>query len=205
MDTFPDLFGSALDVLRAEGSLDEAAWRDPGAGEEVRHLTGAGSAAILAAAAPERPVDEALVRRMVARYAERIVAASRPFPGTDAWLRRWPAAVTTNKPDSLAVALLRGLYGDQAPMVVGPERAGAPKPDPAMLHVALAELDVSADRAWLVGDDPRDQDAAEAAGVPFVCAAWGYTRLADWPPGRLDGVPVLETPSELMRLAGEDG
>jgi nicotinate-nucleotide--dimethylbenzimidazole phosphoribosyltransferase len=50
---------------------------------------------------------------------------------------------------------------------------GVAKPDPAVVHAALAQLGVPAERALLVGDTTYDRDAALAAGVSFAATDRG--------------------------------
>ncbi len=54
--------------------------------------------------------------------------------------------------------------------VVTSARAGVAKPDPAIFELALRELDVRADRALHVGDEPCDEEGALAAGLRFAPA-----------------------------------
>lgn len=62
---------------------------------------------------------------------------------------------------------------------VNAARVGKPKPDPAMFHVALADMDVQS-AAWLhVGDHPEhDVLGAQRAGVRAV---WINRHAATWP------------------------
>jgi len=54
-------------------------------------------------------------------------------------------------------------------VVVTSERAGFAKPDPRIVHAALAALQVTGEQALYVGDDLHtDLGAASAAGVRFV-------------------------------------
>ena len=48
--------------------------------------------------------------------------------------------------------------------------AGAPKPQPAVFRLALERLGVDAARALHVGDEPADEEGAEAAGMGFAPA-----------------------------------
>lgn len=48
------------------------------------------------------------------------------------------------------------------------------KPDPAMVHAALAETGLPADRAVMVGDTTYDILMGRAAGVRTLAVAWGY-------------------------------
>jgi putative hydrolase of the HAD superfamily len=54
--------------------------------------------------------------------------------------------------------------------VVTSARAGAPKPDPAIFRLALDELGVEPSRALHVGDEPIDEEGAQAAGLAFASA-----------------------------------
>ncbi len=63
------------------------------------------------------------------------------------------------------------------------ERSGAnisgdttahPKPHPLPLLTAAQELGVEASSVLYVGDDLRDIQAAQAAGMPSAAANWGY-------------------------------
>ena len=48
-----------------------------------------------------------------------------------------------------------------------------PKPDPAMLHELMAELDVAADNALMIGDTSHDLEMARAAGVDAIAVTYG--------------------------------
>ena len=48
------------------------------------------------------------------------------------------------------------------------------KPDPSMIHAALAETGITARRAVMVGDTSFDMDMAHAASVYGVAVAWGF-------------------------------
>lgn len=53
------------------------------------------------------------------------------------------------------------------------------KPHPAMIHAALAESGVGADRAVMIGDTTYDIDMGRAAGVKAIGVGWGYHAAAD--------------------------
>ncbi len=48
------------------------------------------------------------------------------------------------------------------------------KPHPAMIHKALAETGVAAERAVIVGDTTYDVEMAGAAGIAALGVSWGY-------------------------------
>ena len=95
------------------------------------------------------------------------------MPGVPALLEAgsaWPQGVVSNK----AGAFLRrevihlGWSGYFGP-VIGAGDAGADKPDPAPIYLALSQLGHSADGSvWYMGDTALDMQAARAAGVTAV-------------------------------------
>ena len=55
------------------------------------------------------------------------------------------------------------------------------KPAPDSLLYAMAQLGVTADEVWYVGDSVQDVETAHAAGVRCVAVTWGFqdaSRLA---------------------------
>lgn len=48
------------------------------------------------------------------------------------------------------------------------------KPNPSMVHAALAQTGVLPDRCIFVGDTTHDMDMATNAGVRFIGVSWGY-------------------------------
>jgi phosphoglycolate phosphatase/AHBA synthesis associated protein len=77
------------------------------------------------------------------------------------------SALITNTPGPLAREILDRV-GLELNVVVGGTDVSAPKPAPEMVERALQRLEVSAPRAWVVGDSRYDRDAARAAGVRFA-------------------------------------
>jgi HAD superfamily hydrolase (TIGR01549 family) len=57
--------------------------------------------------------------------------------------------------------------------VAAADEAGAGKPDPAVLHLASARLDVPLSECLLVGDSRYDEEAAVRAPVAFVGYRYG--------------------------------
>lgn len=49
-----------------------------------------------------------------------------------------------------------------------------PKPDPALVRLALEQLSVSAADAVYVGDSEVDVATARNAGLPLVAVSWGF-------------------------------
>jgi HAD superfamily hydrolase (TIGR01509 family) len=105
--------------------------------------------------------------------------------------------VVTNKYERLARPVMAGLgLGDRAAVIVGGDTCARAKPFPDPLLHAVAAMGVEPARALYVGDDERDVQAARAAGMPVVAAAYGY--LADGPPPAMWGADaIVESPAEL--------
>ncbi len=93
--------------------------------------------------------------------------------------------VVTNKPHRFTVPVMEGLglMGRAGTVISGDTTAHA-KPHPLPLFKACEALGVSPARSLYVGDDLRDIQAAQAAGMPSAAAAWGYIghngEIASW-------------------------
>lgn len=53
-------------------------------------------------------------------------------------------------------------------VLVTSEEAGADKPDPAILELALDRLGIADHAAWIIGDEPADIQAARARKLPIL-------------------------------------
>jgi len=62
----------------------------------------------------------------------------------------------------------------RAGVIIGGDTCPKAKPFPDPLLAAAARLGVKPASALYVGDDERDVQAARAAGMPVVVAAYGY-------------------------------
>lgn len=153
--------------------------------------------------------DEALAaegaRRFRERYAAHHLDRTAPYPGAaealEALSRRCPLGLCTMKRHDFLTKILRAFsWEDRFQAVLGSEEGFPPKPDPAMLREVLRRLGTPPQEALYVGDTWMDAAMAEAAGVPFAFAAYGYGDEAE-----LDGRKVhrrLLNPGELLSLAG---
>ena len=71
-----------------------------------------------------------------------------------------------------------------------------PKPAPDMLYYILEELHIPKASAVFVGDGPRDEEAAAAAGIDYIMVDWGFTEHAA-------GKRVVRSVEELWELVGK--
>ncbi len=117
--------------------------------------------------------------QLLAHYADGIDRHTRLYPGAveavEA-LRRagFATAICTNKPEGLAVELVRrlgvtGLFG----ALVGADTLPTRKPDPAPYLAAVARAGGDAARSMLVGDTDTDRKTGLAAGVPVALVTFG--------------------------------
>jgi phosphoglycolate phosphatase len=135
-------------------------------------------------------------------YADHLYVDSVLFPGMAPLLDRLEAegiawGVVTNKFERFARPLLAGMgLARRAAVIVGGDTCARAKPfaDP-LLHAA-EKLRVRPADALYVGDDVRDVQAARAAAMPVVVAAYGY--LGDGaPPSEWDADGIVDSPAEL--------
>jgi phosphoglycolate phosphatase len=175
-DTAPDLAG-ALNRLLAEHG------QGPVPLERARPVTSSGARGMLRIGFgidPPDPRYEALKERFLDLYAERLCEATRLFDGIAELLdtleqRRVAWGVVTNKPERFTVPLLEALQlHSRAACVVGGDTTERAKPHPDPLVHAAQALRLDAARCLYVGDDLRDVQAARAARMRVVAAAYGY-------------------------------
>ncbi|MEZ5465104.1 MAG: phosphoglycolate phosphatase [Lysobacteraceae bacterium] len=132
--------------------------------------------------------DDALglrLPRFLSIYADSIAERSGLFDGMREVLDAIHAAgsrwgIVSNKPFALAEKLVSalGLDGECA-VLLGGDSLPTRKPDPEPLRVACERVGVRVQDAVYVGDDRRDIDAARAAPMPSLAAAWGYRLVGD--------------------------
>mgnify|MGYP006286201971 CR=1 FL=1 len=200
-DTAPDL-GAALNRLLAElgkPTLPLAISRPhTSSGARGMLLAGLGIS-------PENPDYEPLKNRFLDLYAAHVCEHTRLFEGMPEVLealeaRGLPWGVVTNKAERFTHPLLRLLDLDRrSSCIVCGDTTAHPKPHPAPLQRAARQLGLEPETCLYVGDDLRDIQAARAAGMPVVAAAFGYLgeggNPADW-----HADAILQHPRDLLRF-----
>ena len=150
--------------------------------------------------------DDALglrLPRFLELYADSIAARSGLFDGMREVLDAIQAAgsrwgIVSNKPFALADQLVNALGLEaECAVLLGGDSLPQRKPDPEPLRVACARVGVAVGDAVYVGDDLRDIQAARAAPMPSIAAAWGYRldgdRIEDW-----GAEHIAATPRDLL-------
>ena len=183
VDTAPDL-GYALNLQRSRHGLarlpDELI--RPQASHGARGLLGLGFGV-----KPDDAKFAAMREEFLELYAANLCRHSQPFPGVLDLLdgiesRGLKWGVVTNKPARFTEPLMSLLdLAERAACIVSGDTCPQPKPHPAPMFAA-AELCAAAPAACLyLGDAERDIEAARAAGMPALVAAWGYLDATDTP------------------------
>ncbi len=100
---------------------------------------------------------------------------------------RCAVAVATNRTATAHASLAHFGLLELFDAVATPDTAGAAKPDPAMLHQVLAELDLTVEQVVYVGDSTTDQGLCQASGARLV--AFGNPELTAW--AHIDDLSLL--------------
>ncbi len=113
-----------------------------------------------------------------------------------------PWGIVTNKPEYLAAPIIDAMgWRNRAVCLIGGDTLQRNKPDPAPVLLACELAGVAPGQALMVGDDPRDLEAGEAAGTHVALAAYGYGAQEVLESGR--PVPnMVDHPSDVLVLAG---
>jgi len=175
-DTAPDL-GAAANRQRTRARLA------PLPLEELRPYSSAGARGLLRCALNLTPADEAYEAHRVQflkDYEAAMTVDTCLFDGVPELLAQikdegmaW--GIVTNKATYLATPIVAalGLAQDCAVLVCGDTTAHS-KPHPLPLLHAAKQAGYDVERCLYVGDDLRDIQAAQAAGMPSIAAAYGY-------------------------------
>lgn len=174
VDSADDLM-AALNHVRQQLGLREPAPR------AAREFVSAGAVAMMRAGLPEslHPQIDAHRQMFLDHYQAHIAVHSQPYPGARALLERlqqqgiaW--GIITNKPEKLAVLLLKALSLQPA-VLLGGDSLAQKKPHPEPILHACRTLGISPAQSWMVGDDPRDIEAGLAAGCGAnIACRYGY-------------------------------
>jgi phosphoglycolate phosphatase len=140
-------------------------------------------------------------------YSENICRDTRLFDGMEQLIDelegrglRW--GIVTNKQSTYTEPLLEALdITRRAGCIVSGDTTPHAKPHPAPLLEASARLGVAPSRCAYLGDDERDVQASQAAGMIPVVALYGYLGL-DKPPEQWGASLYLSAPLDLLKLLG---
>ena len=199
VDTAPDL-GYALNLQRVRHGLPPLAESviRPQASHGARGLLGVGFDLH-----PDAPHYGIMREEFLQLYSENICRHSKPFPGILDLLSALEAknlawGVVTNKPARFTEPLMSILdLAERARCIVSGDTCPQPKPHPAPMLVAAELCGVRPAQCLYVGDAARDIEAATAAGMPALAAAWGYLDSTD-APETWGAHAIIHAPAELL-------
>lgn len=174
-DTAPDL-AAAVNKMRTDRGLP------PTPVEQLRPVASAGARGLIGVAFGLTPADQefdALRTEFLANYAAHIADNTTLFDGIPELLRhlqdtgiRW--GIVTNKPALYTDALLPLIGLQHTACSISGDTTPHAKPHPEPLFEACRRLGLESKDCWYVGDDLRDIQAGQAAGMPTIAAGWGY-------------------------------
>jgi phosphoglycolate phosphatase len=199
-DTAPDL-GHALNLQRERHGLP------PLPQEIIRPYASHGTIGLFDIGFGLTPKDARFApmrEEYLALYTANLCLHTTLFPGMaellDALEGKGIAwGVVTNKPARFTNPLLEqlGLIGRAASVISG-DTCSHPKPHPEPLLCAARETGADPASCLYVGDAERDIEAAHAAGMSVLIAAYGYLGADDRPETwNADG--TIQHPSEILR------
>jgi len=183
VDTAPDL-GYALNLQRANHGLP------PLADAVIRPQASHGARGLLGLGFDLHPDDARFAHmreEFLQLYADNICRHSRPFPGILELLAELEArglkwGVVTNKPAVFTEPLMSVLdLAERAACIVSGDTCPQSKPHPAPMLAAAELCGATPAQCLYLGDAERDIQAASAAAMPALVAAWGYLDAVDEP------------------------
>jgi 2-phosphoglycolate phosphatase len=175
-DTAPDL-AAALNHARSMRNLP------PLPVEVLRPQASHGSRGLLRIGLgiePEHPGYDMLRDVFLDYYAKNICVNTQLFADTAELIvglehRGIKWGIVTNKPHRFTLPLMQALgYADRAACLISGDTFAHAKPHPEPLLKACQLIGVSAAECFYVGDDLRDMQAANSAGMRGIIANYGY-------------------------------
>lgn len=198
-DTAPDLAAAMNRVRVAQGLA-------PTPYEVLRPVASAGARGLIGAAFGMTPEDKGYDELRVAfldRYEAAIADNTTLFEGVDQLLRSLESlglswGIVTNKAARFTDLLVPQIGLSHASCVISGDTTPHSKPHPEPLFEAARRLSLLPAECWYVGDDLRDIQAGQAAGMITIAAAWGYCGHAE--PVTWEADALAPTPLDVIEL-----
>jgi phosphoglycolate phosphatase len=205
-----DLDGTLVDSYGALAEAVNYARRGQGLGElsafRIRGLVGDGLETLLQRAFETATVPRGVQQDFESRYDEICCVESKVLAEVEATLQQLGdlgvvMAVCTNKPTGFSRKILEFLsLARHFTAIVGPDDAGARKPDRQHVLSALHSTGIVAGEALFVGDMPIDVQAARNSGLDVAVIPTGSASAEQLRASSPDH--FLERFSELVALVG---
>ena len=171
--------------------------------EEIFGFVGDGVKKLLRLAVGEEPrisFEDAL-KIFRGHYLAHCLDRTTFFPGIEPMLRHFAhkqKAVATNKSIEYTHVILNGLGAQHFTYLVGGDNGFGLKPEPGMLLHIIEQLNVSKDRAVLVGDSTNDINGGHNAGIRVCAVGYGMGNREKMAACKPDW--FIERPEELMEI-----
>jgi phosphoglycolate phosphatase len=200
-DTAPDLVAAA-NLLRIKRNLKPLPY------EVLRPRASAGARGLIFGAFgydKTHPEFEELRLEFLANYEKNICVHTKLFDGISEILEALKThsiawGIVTNKSERLTHSLLNLMnLAMRSQAIIGGDTTPFAKPHPAPILKAAEICSVNPLNCIYVGDDLRDVQAGQAAGMRTVAAAYGYCGKAD-PPEAWGADHLIKDPAELRGL-----
>ena len=202
------LIDSALDLAGAANDMRAARDLPRLPLSHFRPMVGSGARGMVGRAFDITPQDDRFGTyrdEFLQRYEARMTLETRVFAEVDPVLAQLTASgtpwgIVTNKATYLSEPLVKalGLHSRAATLVCGDTTPHA-KPHPTPLLEAARRMGFAPAECVYVGDDQRDVQAGQAAGMATVAVAWGYLGLGEhidaW-----NADHVIAVPAQLLNL-----
>ena len=92
-------------------------------------------------------------------------------------------SVATNAPTQFAKMMLKSLkIDDLFDVIIGADEVSHSKPSPEMINKILNyyNFDHKVDTAWMIGDNSKDIQSAQNAGIDSYFATWGFSPISEY-------------------------
>jgi len=199
-DTAPDL-GYAVNQMRISRGLV------PVPESQTRPVTSSGARGLLGAGfgiTPEHPDFPAMREEFLNLYEANLCRETRLFDGMAALVDALEArgiiwGIVTNKAERFALPLMRLLgYGTRAACIIGGDTTGKLKPHPEPLYAAARAIGIAPQHCLYIGDDERDIQAGQAAGMKTLAVRYGYLNGSN--PASWGAHAVIDMPLQTLNF-----
>ncbi|MDP3785717.1 MAG: HAD-IA family hydrolase [Undibacterium sp.] len=198
-DTAPDL-AAAVNFMRTQRQLAPAPYENlrPHASAGARGLLGAGFGID-----PSHVDYEAMRVEFLNNYQAALAVHSQLFHGVPQLLAQLetlgiPWGIVTNKAARFTAPLVEQIGLSTSACTISGDTTPRAKPHPEPLYEAARRVNCVPNECWYVGDDLRDIQAARAAGMTSIAAAWGYCGATE--PTQWQADAIIQTPQDLLEL-----
>lgn len=202
-DTAPDL-AAALNSMREKRDLPPTPY------EQLRRVASSGARGLIGTAFGLRPEDAgyaALQKEFLDNYEATIARHTCLFEGVAFLLQdldergiQW--GIVTNKAARFTDLLVPQIGLGATGCAISGDTTPHAKPHPAPMLEAARRLGIAPEECWYVGDDLRDIQAGQAAGMATIAAAWGY--CGDSGPVSWNADAIAETPQDIASWLNHD-